>query len=267
MSNIIDLQDSATPVTSISFPAVTICTEGLDMDAVGKVIFEEFTAWKQREKQSITSMKNDKVLLDEFMKKEYAIKKDENIFDMVRAMNSPNPDKSMAESSVLGSVAACARNKEDKRRKKRNAKTFLSDSVTFVYQEAGFVYYKVAVTAGRLMTKETIRETCTSHGMRPVCQGGLDNEGENLICQRTTFMPDTPRFLVEEVHIPHPEKMFLYGPMEEERCPDAEGIRQVNKTGQPCANNLTSGGGDQVLYALCVAPPGRFCSMCIILCV
>ena len=42
------MQDSAKPVTSISFPAVTICSEGLDLDAVTKVIAEEFKAWKEK---------------------------------------------------------------------------------------------------------------------------------------------------------------------------------------------------------------------------
>ena len=116
------MQDSAKPVTSISFPAVTICSEGLDLYAVTKVIAEEFKAWKEKRNISSSSLEEDKKLLDKFVEEEYAIGKGENIFDFVRAMNSPNPDMSMAQSSVLGNLAACSKEeerKEAKQRKKR----------------------------------------------------------------------------------------------------------------------------------------------------
>ena len=54
------MQDSAKPVTSISFPAVTICSEGLDLDAVTKVIAEEFKAWKEKRNFNASSLEEDK---------------------------------------------------------------------------------------------------------------------------------------------------------------------------------------------------------------
>ena len=156
------MQDSAKPVTSISFPAVTICSEGVDLDAVTKVIAEEFKAWKEKRNISSSSLEEDKKLLDKFVEDEYAIEKEENIFDFVRAMNSPNPDKSLAESSVLGNVAACSKEEEGKETKQRNKReTATFSSVTLVYQEAGFAYYKVEVAAGLFVTKDTITSTCT----------------------------------------------------------------------------------------------------------
>ena len=239
------MQDSAKPVTSISFPAVTICSEGLDLDAVTKVIAGEFKAWKTRRNLNTSSLEADKELLDRFVEEEYAIGKGENIFDFVRAMNSPNPDKSMAQSSVLGKVVACVKEegeKEAKQRKKRN--TASSSIVTLVYQEAGFAYYKVEVAAGLLVTKDTITNTCNSQGMKRVCNAGLDVEGEKVGCQRTTFMPDTPKFLASKID--QPENVF------------------INNGGRPKAlsgsrsNGESIKSGNPILFTVCVTSPGKY---------
>ena len=227
-------------MSSISFPAVTVCSEGLDMDAVNEMIIEEFKVWKNN--RSSVPEGNDKALLDKFMEDKFAIKEDENIFDLLRAMSSPSPDKSMAESNVLGSIAACANQKgEAKERKRRQTSTSLS--VKLVYQEAGFVYYIVPVEAGLNMSQKTIRGSCESKGMRPVCKGGLTTLGENHACQRTTFLPDTPGFLKDKIN--RPEDVFYYHPTQ------GMGIDESRGGG----DNITSG-KPTAFFSLCAAPPG-----------
>ena len=211
------------------------------MDAVNEMIIEEFKMWKNN--RSSVPEGNDKALLDKFMEDKFAIKEDENIFDLLRAMSSPNPDKSMAESNVLDSIAACANQKgEAKERKRRQTSAFLN--VTLVYQEAGFVYYIVEVEAGLNMSKETIRGSCESKGMRPVCQGGLKTLGENHACQRTTFLPDTPGFLKDKIH--RPEDVFYFHPSTQ-----GMGIDESRGGG----DNITSG-RPTPFFSLCAAPQG-----------
>ena len=235
------MQDSAKPVTSISFPAVTICSEGLDLEAVTKVIAEEFKAWKKRRNFNTSSLEEDKKLLDRFVEEEYAIGKGENIFDFVRAMNSPNPDMSMAQSSLLGSMAACAGQKDNgKQRKKREA----DSPVHLIYQEAGFAYHKVEVSAGLPMTRDTITCTCESQGMRPVCLGGLKSVGENQRCQRSTFLPDTATFLRDKIE--NPRDVFYW---------HFDGQAMDVESSKHGGDNIVS--GNPTLYSLCVAPTGK----------
>ena len=89
------------------------------MDAVNEMIIEEFKVWKNN--RSSVPEGNDKALLEKFMEDKFAIKEDENILDLLRAMSSPSPDKSMAESNVLGSIAACA-NQKERRKNEREGK-------------------------------------------------------------------------------------------------------------------------------------------------
>ena len=42
---ITSLRDTTKPVSAIAFPAVTICTEGLDMEAVNDALAKDFMVW------------------------------------------------------------------------------------------------------------------------------------------------------------------------------------------------------------------------------
>ena len=41
------LEDTATPIADLDYPAVTVCSEGLNMDTVDKVLHQEFQNWKK----------------------------------------------------------------------------------------------------------------------------------------------------------------------------------------------------------------------------
>ena len=114
------LKDAAMPVTSLNFPGVTICTSGLNMEAVTKQLMKDFTDWKKEENVTPVDREKDKVLLQEFMKLKFKINDigTMNIFDLLKAFHSPDPDKTMQSLSVVNTAIACA---EQQRRKKQTS--------------------------------------------------------------------------------------------------------------------------------------------------
>ena len=95
-------------MTDLNFPSVTICSPGLNMEAVKEAILDDFDKWLNE------TGGNYKEQLDDFMEEKYAKKvKDRNIFEQIKAMNSPHPpSKDNQEckgcSSGLQTLAACA---------------------------------------------------------------------------------------------------------------------------------------------------------------
>ena len=62
------LKNPAMPVGKLPFPAVTICTSGLDMEAVNDKLMRDFNSWKEKTgKTSLDSIEEDKAHLEEYM--------------------------------------------------------------------------------------------------------------------------------------------------------------------------------------------------------
>ena len=94
-------------MTDLAFPSVTICSPGLNMEAVKEAILDDFDKWLNE------TGGNYKDLLDDFMEEKYAKKvKDRNIFEQIKAMNSP-PSTDNQEckgcSAGLQTLAACSK--------------------------------------------------------------------------------------------------------------------------------------------------------------
>ena len=53
----VHVQATNKPVKNTPFPSVTICTEGVNMEAVMEAVSEEFQAWAER--RNITGAKDD----------------------------------------------------------------------------------------------------------------------------------------------------------------------------------------------------------------
>ena len=116
-------QDAAKPVTELPFPSVTICSPGLNMEAVKEALLDDFEHWLYENDKSLGNRRKQ---LDVFMKEKYATRVAEgNFFDRIKEMNSP-PSSSGQETRALHNLAACAAAaKTDKdgsisRRKKRD---------------------------------------------------------------------------------------------------------------------------------------------------
>ena len=108
-------------MTELPFPSVTICSPGLNMEAVEEALLEDFNQWLNEKSTTEGSLEDG---LDEFMEKKYATTS-EKILGTIRAMNSPPPSSEEESSSgaVLQNLAACeegAEQGEKSSRKKRS---------------------------------------------------------------------------------------------------------------------------------------------------
>ena len=88
------LKDAAKLVTSLTFPGVTICTSGLNMEAVTKQLMKDFTNWKTENNETLIDKGNNKKLLQDFMRLKFEINDigTVNIFDLLKPFHSPYPE-------------------------------------------------------------------------------------------------------------------------------------------------------------------------------
>ena len=99
-------QDAAKPVTRLPFPSVTICSPGLNMEAVEKAILDDFEQW-QNETGKMEEMSLEDQL-EEFMEERYATTT-EDILETIRAMHLPPGGKENGgiTSAILRNLVAC----------------------------------------------------------------------------------------------------------------------------------------------------------------
>ena len=107
-------------MTELSFPSVTICSPGLNLEAVEKAILDDFEHWRNG------TVKMDEINLEDqfqgFMEERYATTT-KDILETIRVMHFPPGEKENGKTAVLQNLAACeAREggvaKENSRRKR-----------------------------------------------------------------------------------------------------------------------------------------------------
>ena len=74
------------------FPSVTICTEGIDMDAALEAVTEQYSAWLLGTRNKTTG--DDTALVKQFLLEVFSISPSYNISmaDIVLAYSTPQPD-------------------------------------------------------------------------------------------------------------------------------------------------------------------------------
>ena len=166
------LKDPAMSVTNLPFPAVTICTSGLDMAAVKDKLMKDFDSWKMEAGKTSIDKEEDKAHLEEYMMIKFEIEdiSSKNIFDIVKALSSPDPGKTMKSLSVLERVIACSKQGERKTTNRKKRLTSSESAQIFPFQHEGDVYARVAVPSGNRMSRDVVVATCKSKGMRPFCR-------------------------------------------------------------------------------------------------
>ena len=94
-------------MAELPFPSVTICSPGLNMEAVKEALLDDFEDWLSENDKSLGNRREQ---LDLFMKEKFATRVAEgNIFDKIKAMNTPaSPSGQEGGSKVLHNQAACA---------------------------------------------------------------------------------------------------------------------------------------------------------------
>merc|ERR1712228_149278 len=109
-----------------------------------------------------TSMNKDedKENWEEFMYKKFAIKdRSKNIFDILKAFQSPNPEQTMRSLFQKESVIACADGQEPiVERRKRTTSENQSLSLPY-WDEDGNLFTRMVVPAGFLMSRDIVKDT------------------------------------------------------------------------------------------------------------
>ena len=121
---VITLKNTAKPVNEIPFPAVTICSTGLHMDIVEKILGENFLNWRNDSTGNITED------MAEYMADIFQIpNKTINILDILDTMVDSNVEASVAANSVRENVAACAENTAEQTKTKRKKRAASSENI------------------------------------------------------------------------------------------------------------------------------------------
>ena len=249
------LKDAAKPVTGITFPAVTVCTGGLDMEAVKKALYKDFTSWKQNKTEGLSEIE----LLDEYMAVKYAVHQDRNIFDIIRSFTSPDAKKSSISTAALQDLVLCGKKSDIKKRRKRSTSAPTETKFLF-HHETGYSYYSVAVAAGLNMTADNVVEACTIVDMKPIVANG-DLDSLRAEYANPPQISTSLEYIAEQIcgSGKSPSECglgnsFLYvAPDVYTDCPG--GARGT--ANKPCGNDHTST-DSQPLYAACVATPGKY---------
>ena len=97
------LGSSAKPVTEIDFPAITICSQGLNMDAVTRAIELDFQEWRKEQPNETPDFK-------EFLEAKFSMDpaEDYNLMDILNSLASPNVDATAGQNTARENLIACS---------------------------------------------------------------------------------------------------------------------------------------------------------------
>ena len=100
----------------MTFPGITICREGLNMDAVKKALERDYEEWKSQNSRKKRSARDDS--LGVFMQEKFGFSDEAgyNMQDILQSMTSPNVDASAGMNAARENMIACGI--EEKRRKR-----------------------------------------------------------------------------------------------------------------------------------------------------
>ena len=103
------LKTTTKSVKDLHFPSVTICADGLHMDLVEKVLYNDFIKWKPTNSNDSLEDELSMFMLEMFLIQDNGT----NILDILNTMVSP---ETSVANAVRKNQMACAKNKKRKRR-------------------------------------------------------------------------------------------------------------------------------------------------------
>ena len=105
-------------MTDLAFPSVTICSPGLNMEAVKEAIFKDFNQWRREEGKG-----SSKEEVDEYMEAKFAMKVGEgNIFDLIVDMMLPSiSSKSKNTVALTENLVSCKESMSARRKRETTA--------------------------------------------------------------------------------------------------------------------------------------------------
>ena len=112
-------ENSELPVTEIAFPAVTICSQGLNMDNVAKAVERDFYEWHQQKiKNKRRKRETVQDMMSFYLKEKFDIEKDDpSILDIIQSTTSVGGGAAVKAESLTKNVKKCSAKKEDIQKK------------------------------------------------------------------------------------------------------------------------------------------------------
>ena len=109
-----DLKDTNKQVQDLQFPSVTICTEGINMEAVLDSLNQDFSDWLLRNGFTEDREPNMETALNRFRLETFSLRPSEdiNLQDIVLAFTSSNPDEALFISSITDTMISCKEHEE-----------------------------------------------------------------------------------------------------------------------------------------------------------
>ena len=104
------LKTTNKPVLDLEFPSVTICTEGINMEAVLTALNQDFSSWLERNGVS----EDSEEALNTFLLETFNLDPDTeiNLEEIVVAYSSPDPDQSLLINMMTDTMLTCQKSQE-----------------------------------------------------------------------------------------------------------------------------------------------------------
>ena len=110
-------ENSELPVTEIDFPAVTVCSQGLNMDNVAKAVERDFTEWhterrrrEQARRRRAAEEESLQSLMAIYLKEKFDINEDDpSILDIIQSTSAIGGGGAAKAEAVTKSVKKCSK--------------------------------------------------------------------------------------------------------------------------------------------------------------
>lgn len=112
-------ENSELPVTEIDFPAVTVCSQGLNMDNVAKAVERDFTEWHterrsvnqaRRRREAEEEEESLQTLMAIYLKEKFDINEDDpSILDIIQSTSAIGGGGAAKAEAVTKSVKKCSK--------------------------------------------------------------------------------------------------------------------------------------------------------------
>ena len=111
------LKKTSKKISSNQFPSVTICTEGVNMEAVRNALVKDIMNWRNNSGSNRDIVEDVKLYLNTT----FGLNLDGliSLDDIVKSYSTPNLDMSVGLGAVANDIAVCANQDQTFRRKKR----------------------------------------------------------------------------------------------------------------------------------------------------
>ena len=137
-------QDAAKPASELAFPSVTVCSPGLNMEAVEEALYQDFEEWKRENGRDMANVHGQDI--DLFMEAEYAMKVGKgNIFDTIRALVLPPTSlESPSSSAALLNQATCTREEKSSKSNRPKRATATGD-IFLALKNLNSIFLRVSI--------------------------------------------------------------------------------------------------------------------------